>query len=419
MNKLKVGIIGVGERGCFVLGTQIINLSKKLNIEITAICDINTQRIIDAQKYFNSLCKKEGLSWHKDIFQTTDYKELIDNDNVNYVFVTSHTDNHFLPAMYTLEKNKYLYLDKPITVKLSEAEQIIEKEKTSNKKIIMGFTRRYESSWRTAYKMLVNGEIGQLQMINIHSIIPYTRYYQMWHRKTAWSGGALNDKVSHLVDVFNWMADSKFKYLIAVGGHSNIFPAKKDAPDRCINCRDFTCSYRRDFDENDTLEGKHVLDSTSWKNADNQRDSADTCVYKEGCDIIDHAIANIVYENGVKANLFWAIYGPHATDQETLELVGSKGKIFLERESAKVVAHKIKPGVNNEEIITIDAKDANYHSTHFGADTQLIHDIRDIFDGKTLGDLKCAQAFDGLQSLKLISAIEKSIINEGEKIYFG
>ena len=42
-------------------------------------------------------------------------------------------------------------------------------------------------------------------MMQIHSVIPYMRYYQMWHRVSAFSGGALNDKVSHLVDVFNWM----------------------------------------------------------------------------------------------------------------------------------------------------------------------------------------------------------------------
>ncbi|MCY1152529.1 MAG: Gfo/Idh/MocA family oxidoreductase [Sphaerochaetaceae bacterium] len=418
MEKIKVGIIGVGERGCFVLGTQIINLSEKLNIEISAICDTNKQRLLDAQNYIDNLCKEKELTWNKNIVHTTNYKELIDNPNVNYVFVTCHTDQHYLPAIYTLNKNKYLYLDKPITVKLTEAQNIIDLEKKVNKKIIMGFTRRYESSWRTAYELLKKGSIGTLQMMNIHSIIPYTRYYQMWQRKTEWSGGALNDKVSHLVDVFNWMNNSEYKYLTAVGGHSNIFEPRENTPERCIYCDDYSCSYRREYDKDDTLEGTHVLNSASWKLATNDRDSADTCVYKEGCDIIDHAIVSIVYKNNIKANLFWAIYGPHAHDQETLELVGSKGRIVLERDTAKVIVHKINPGHNNEETIIIDAKDNNFKSTHFGADTQLIHDIRMIFDGKTIEELGCAKAIDGLNSLEQVCAIEKSIMEEGSKFNF-
>ena len=418
MSRLRIGIVGAGERGIYVLGARIVDSSRLYDLEITAICDINESRIKDATQFIKGLCITKQLEWGESIFGTTDYKELIDQDLVDLIMITTHTDHHKDPAIYAISSNKHVYLDKPISVTLDDAMSIIKSEAEHNNYAIMGFTRRYESGWRKVHQLLQSGEIGDLQMMQIHSVIPYTRYLQMWHRRNEASGGALNDKASHLLDVFNWMNSSSFCHkVIAVGGKSGIFAPRDDAPFRCIYCDDRKCSYRRSANINDDREGTHVLHRPSWLEATNTRDSADTCVYYPGSDIIDHAIATYVYENGVKASLFWAIYGPHANDQETLSLIGSKGRIVLERETALITVHKILPGPDNEETYTVEAKGEYFNSSHYGADMQLIKEIYAKCNGQEVKRGESANTIDGYTSLNMVIATQKSIELEGMPVF--
>jgi predicted dehydrogenase len=417
MPRIRIGIVGAGERGIYVLGARIVDSSALFNLEITAICDINEGRIKDATQFIKGLCITKQLEWGESIFGTTDYKELVDREDVDLIMITTHTDHHRDPALYAIASKKYVYLDKPIAVTLDDAMNIIESEVENNNFAIMGFTRRYETGWRKAHQLLMQGEIGNLQMMQIHSIIPYTRYLQMWHRTNDASGGALNDKASHLLDVFNWMnSSSRCTHVVAVGGKSGIFSPREDAPFRCIYCDDALCSYRRSANINDDREGTHVLHRPSWLEATNTRDSADTCVYYPGSDIIDHAIATYVYDNGVKASLFWAIYGPHANDQETLSLIGSKGRIVLERETGLITVHKILPGPDNEETYTIEAKGEFFNSSHYGADMQLIKELYAKCNAQKVNRSESANTSDGYTSLQMVIATEDSINRQGMSI---
>jgi predicted dehydrogenase len=120
---------------------------------------------------------------------------------------------------------------------------IVETETRTGNALIMGFTRRYEASWRKAYDILSQGTIGDLSMIQVRDIIPYSRYLTAWWRRRARSGGALNDKGCHIFDVFNWFAASRAKRVHGFGGRSVIEP-DPHAPSRCREC-DRVCPYRR------------------------------------------------------------------------------------------------------------------------------------------------------------------------------
>jgi predicted dehydrogenase len=96
-----------------------------------------------------------------------------------------------------------------------------------------------------------------------------------------------------------------------------------------------------------------------------------------------------------------------------MELVGSRGRIILERETGNVTVHALGKGPNNETHIIYDTKGEHFSSSHYGADIQLIRDIRSYFDGKNLEALGCARAEDGLLSLALVQATTESIEREG------
>lgn len=400
---INVGIIGLGDRGCFVLGARMRELEEETRITIGAICDVNPARLADAAAFLQSvqpgdtsgtLAPREYLA----------YQDLIDDPAIDLVIITTHTYAHREPAVYALHAGKKVYLDKPIAVRLDDAEAILAAEQETGNRLIMGFTRRYEHSWRTAWQLLQDGEIGDLQMMLIRSIIPYTRYLQMWHREKRFSGGALNDKSSHHLDAFNWMAQSRCIRVGAFGGRSSIFAPDPTAPPYCAVCnRD--CPYRREAGADWNREGSQVLDYPSWAQATGVLDRADTCVYLPGADIEDHVIATYEYENGVKASLFWSIFGPPGEDQETMELVGSRGRMVLTRSTGMIQLY----GDHGRNTTVIDARGGDFESSHYGADLELVRSLRRFHDNGVIP----AGAAEGYESLRMIHATVASLSSHG------
>jgi len=405
MSKKGVGIIGTGERGCFILGARFAELAAETGFIVTALCDRLPNRLAEAESFLKHAYQEQNFHIHPTLY--TDYRKLIEDSSVDIILITTHTFTHREIAEAALASGKKVYLDKPISVTLEDAEAIQEAEKRTGNQLIMGFTRRYEAAWKKAYTLLMNGEIGELQMMQIRSLIPYTRYMQLWHRKRKWSGGALNDKSSHHFDVMNWMAGSKALRITAMGGRTSIFKPDPDAPVSCSTCsRD--CPYRRRPSEGESREGGHILRYNSWMKADTELDRADTCVYRPGADIEDHAVCTIAYESGVKASLFWAIFGPESEDQETLELLGSSGRMVLTRASGMI--HIISDYGKKQR--TVFAGGDDFSSSHYGADKALIRRLLTFCEGGQ----PVASSADGYESLRMVLAAETSMEQDGKLI---
>ena len=85
---------------------------------------------------------------------------------------------------------------------------------------------------------------------------------------------------------------------------------------------------------------KSVKLSKKFKNSlsstDNKRQIDDQCVWAEGSDILSHFICNINFENEVIGNINFSCFGPASKDQETLEVVGVKGKLKLIRSTGMI-----------------------------------------------------------------------------------
>ncbi len=416
---VKIGIIGAGERGVYTLGARMAERVQQEGFVVRALADIYPERLKEGKQFLEQ--KYHESQWDVDIKTYTDFNDLINDPDVELILITSYTSKHIESALPSLRSKKRVYLDKPIATKIEDSHRIIQVEKEENNPLIMGFTRRYETPWRKAYELVEAGRIGELQMILLRSVIPYSRYLQRWHRNHSLSGGALNDKASHHFDVFNWFSGSMPDLLQAMGGRSSVFKPDPSAPKRCRDC-DRECPYRvvpsqtvkergvfytleKEYDDNEAA----IFNQPSWSEAPTYDERADNCVYDPDADIFDHAVVNVSYENGIKATLFLSIFGPVAEDQETLELVGSSGRIKLVRNTGEIDLVN-RYGAHHE---VIDASDKNLESSHNGADIGLLKDIRGFCQGHS----PVAQSTDGHLSLRMVHAAEKAIEAGGATLH--
>ena len=134
----------------------------------------------------------------------------------------------------------------------------------------------------------------------------------------------------------------------------------------------------------------------------------DVCVYKPGSDLYHNGSIQFLYQNGVIASYFYSIFGPEAEDQETMELVGSKGRIILTRHTGHLDLVPEYGEVHEE----YDCRNENFYDSHFGADMELIKEIRRFCDGTP----PAVSARAGLEATRMVMGAFQSMDSGGTTV---
>lgn len=107
---LSVGFIGAGN----FAQSYLIPPLKNLNVKLTGVC---TSEPVNSK----SVGEKFGFD-----FCTTDYKEILNNENINTVFVATRHDSHGKYVVESLKERKNVYVEKPMAINAEELERIRE-----------------------------------------------------------------------------------------------------------------------------------------------------------------------------------------------------------------------------------------------------------------------------------------------------
>lgn len=152
--KLRIGIIGCG----WIAGSHIKAYLKQPDVEIVAGCDLIPGK---AKAFF----EKYGIEDVK-----TDYashKEMLDDDSLKLdaVSICTYNCQHAGPAIYALEKGVNVLLEKPFTVTVDEAVEVMRAEKKSGKILSIGFQPRLDANMKMIKKIVESGELGKIYYI--------------------------------------------------------------------------------------------------------------------------------------------------------------------------------------------------------------------------------------------------------------
>ncbi|MFW6138363.1 MAG: Gfo/Idh/MocA family protein [Spirochaetota bacterium] len=419
-NNLGIGIIGTGRRG-HSLGVCAAELYHSAGVEVRALCNRTRLRMEQAKDSLVKIYQENNVSPSISLYQN--YQDLVDAPEVDLIMITTPQYTHKDQAVYALESGKKVFLDKPIAHNLEDALAIRQQEIRESNPMTIGFTRRFEAIWNKTFNLVTEGVIGNVKMMLIRNLIPYHTYFHTWHRKLEWSGGALADKMSHFFDVFNWFSGSYPERVSAYGGQSVFAPDTK-APARCSECdssyyrRTKASSGRGELDKDCPYrvgEKKEKARQDTMVDFDNSRfrekeiiKRHDNCVWLPGADINDHGIVNLVYPDGLKAVLFWSIFGPDSNDQETFELVGTRGKIVLSRHTGNLEI--ISDYGNSRQ--EVEVKDDQFTASHFGADHRLIMELEQFYKGSP----PVVSGKEGVGAARIVEAAHRSIQYGGKPL---
>ena len=152
--KMRVGIIGCG----WIADSHAKALLNQPDAQIVAGADIIPGKAA-------AFMAKHGIEGAK-----TDYashKEMLDDESLalDAVCICTYNRQHAEPAIYALKKGVHVLLEKPFTVTLDEAVEVMKAEKESGKVLSIGFQPRMDANMQQIKKICESGELGQIYYI--------------------------------------------------------------------------------------------------------------------------------------------------------------------------------------------------------------------------------------------------------------
>ncbi len=196
MDKVKVGIIGIGNMGSAHAAN--INKGKVPNMELAALCDIAEGR--------REYCKRNYPN--VPVFKTSD--ELIESGLADAVIIA--TPHYFHPpiAIKAFENGLNVLSEKPIGVYTAQILEMNEAAKKSGKVFGIMYNQRTNPVYQKLRELIQSGELGGIKRVN-WTITDWYRP-QAYHDSCTWrstwateGGGALINQNPHQLDLWQWM----------------------------------------------------------------------------------------------------------------------------------------------------------------------------------------------------------------------
>ena len=150
---------------------------------------------------------KHGIEGDTSIKRYTDYRKMVQENKPELVSIATESGIHAEIALYCIENNINVIIEKPMAMSLQDADKIIELSEKKNVKVCACHQNRFNVAVQEMRKALESGRFGKLSHGSIHVRWNRNRdYYTQapWRGTWAQDGGALMNQCIHGIDLLRW-----------------------------------------------------------------------------------------------------------------------------------------------------------------------------------------------------------------------
>src|SRR4030095_4668162 len=258
-NHINVAAIGTGRisRGHDMPGVWQYDYA-----QLMAVCDVDKHRAEEGKQLVNEFYTKRDGKPFDGVKTYTDYRELLQNKDIDAVLISTPDHWHSLIGIDAAEAGKDAYMQKPASLTLAEGRALSNTVHRTGRIFQIGSQQRSSTQFRFAAELVRNGRIGQLKTVYVglpsdpagedepEMPIPKNLNYEMWigstpykyytekrvhpqndYSRPGWlrceqfGAGMITGWGSHHLDCAHWGMDTEYSGPIEVWGTAE-FPAK-------------------------------------------------------------------------------------------------------------------------------------------------------------------------------------------------
>jgi myo-inositol 2-dehydrogenase/D-chiro-inositol 1-dehydrogenase len=198
-NNLRFGVVGAGRIGKI----HAENLATRIpGVEVAAIADVDLKSAQDL-----------AVRLHVPV-ALDDHRAILADPTIEAVAICSSTDTHAKIVIEAAQAGKHIFCEKPIDLNLAKIDAALEAVEQAGVKLQIGFNRRFDPNFRKVRAMVVDGKIGEPQIIRITSrdpAPPPISYVKV-------SGGMFLDMTIHDFDMARYLSGSEVQEVYVAAG---------------------------------------------------------------------------------------------------------------------------------------------------------------------------------------------------------
>ena len=198
MEKVKIGIIGIGNMGSS--HCKFICQDGVENLELTAVCDIIPERMESPK----------GIALPETVKKFTSAEELMDSGVCEAVIIAVPHYLHPPMTIMALSKGLHVMCEKPAGVYTKQVKEMNAVAEKSDRVFGMMFNQRTNCVYRKMKEMVSSGELGEIRR-TVWIITDWYRtqsYYDSGSWRATWAGeggGVLLNQCPHNLDLWQWI----------------------------------------------------------------------------------------------------------------------------------------------------------------------------------------------------------------------
>ena len=146
---LNLGIIGLGGGASQMLPA----FARHSRVSVTAAADIDQDQL-----------DKFRTQYEGETFLSAE--AICQSPNVDVVYIATPNQFHSEHALIALENKKHVYMEKPMTLTLEEADVMIQAAERNGMQLAVNVKHSFEPRIRKIREMVVSEELGKLRMLN-------------------------------------------------------------------------------------------------------------------------------------------------------------------------------------------------------------------------------------------------------------
>ena len=338
MKKIRLGVIGAGERGGWFIRNQFTassfnGFTRPKSFQLVAVAEPSDDWLAKAFP--------DGLGT---VRRETDWRKMLKADDFEMACIMTPDHLHEEMATAAFRAGKHVFCEKPLALTPKGCLRVIRAARKARRKLIIGFVLRYAPIYVKMKKLIDDGAIGKLCAVwMLHSVASASDwYFHDWHAVSKYTNSLLLQKGSHDLDIINWIVGSRPERVAAFAARQ-YFGGRKPNSLTCPQC-----DIRRTCPE--FQKGPRVQ-----------------CAFRKEVDVDDNHVVIIDYANGVKASYNECHFTPE-NNREYI-FIGTEGKLWMDDAGKWIRVHsrRAKRPIEEYRLAALGG--------HGGGDERLLKDL--------------------------------------------